>query len=455
MKRFLPLLGIVLACSDAQAPTSDPAEVQVPPVPPEIVTWLQANVVPFTTADPSTAPNDHSDLEPLRDMIGDARVVALGEATHGTREFFQMKHRVLAFLVEEMDFNIFAIEATWPEANRLNEYVHAGQGNPETLLSGLYFWTWNTEEVLDMILWMRQHNVDPGSAPAVSFFGFDMQFPGMAIHNVLQFLEPLDAVIWQAADGHYDCMEPYANDPTGARQASYGQAEAAYQNACRDAVQAVYDSLAAHQTAYEGMSSPAAFAKALRSARIVVQYEDMEAERTVGGRDLYMAENSIWLLEQGGPDAKIVLWAHNGHVSNRPGWMGSHLQEEYGDDLVVVGFDFYHGSFRAVTYLGGGSYGSLTTHSVVLPPLRSYEYYYHSAGVPRFILDLQGINFSTSATSWLPGPRQMRSIGAVFQPGAEHLYFYDARQPEEYDLIIYFEGTTVARGLPYQPPGSW
>ena len=127
----------VTVCSDEiQAPPQEP----IPPdtVPSEIVSWLQNNAEPFATAQAGTG---LADLMFLKDMVGAARVVALGEATHGTREFFLMKHRVLEFLVKEMDFNVFAIEATWPESNRVNEYVHTGEGDPEVLLSGLYFWT--------------------------------------------------------------------------------------------------------------------------------------------------------------------------------------------------------------------------------------------------------------------------------------------------------------------------
>ena len=132
---------LATGCSDnPSGPSSDPDENGIQEVAPEIVNWLQANGESFSTPQ---AGNGFADLQFLRDMIGDAKVVALGEATHGTREFFLMKHRILKFLVQEMGFNLFAIEASWPEANRLNEYVHTGVGDPAILLSGLYFWTWN------------------------------------------------------------------------------------------------------------------------------------------------------------------------------------------------------------------------------------------------------------------------------------------------------------------------
>ena len=451
------LLGAAVACGETQSPTNQLPQDTVPSV---IVTWLQANAVPFTTAQAGT---DYTDLMPLKDMVGDARVVALGEATHGTREFFLMKHRVLEFLVEEMDFNVFAIEATWPEANRVNEYVHTGQGDPAEFLSGLYFWTWNTEEVLDMILWMREHNVNPGDAPSVSFFGFDMQYPGMALHNVQVFLDAVDTAMADVASAGYACMLSFANGPSGRfpTDGSYGSQDQAYRDACRGDLTDVHDSLTHHRVEYEAASSPQAFARALRSARVVLQYEDVASQRTSAGRDRFMAENAVWLLEQAGPDAKIVLWAHNGHVADDPFLggagpaMGHHLRTEYGDDLVVMGFDFYEGDFRAVTVLAGGSFAGLEVHTVGAPLRESYEYYFHSAGLERLILDLRGIDLTTPATSWLAGPRKMRSIGAAFMPTSPQRYFYDVSLPTRYDVIIYFDDTHAARGLPREPPTVW
>src|SRR6187399_3224860 len=117
--------------------------------------WIRANAIPMTTAEPGRG---FDDLQPLKKMIGDARIVALGEATHGTREFFQLKHRMLEFLATEMGFTVFSIEANMPEAYRLNDYVLNGTGDPAELLRGMYFWTWDTEEVLAMIQWMRAFN---------------------------------------------------------------------------------------------------------------------------------------------------------------------------------------------------------------------------------------------------------------------------------------------------------
>ncbi|MGD8279149.1 MAG: erythromycin esterase family protein, partial [Gemmatimonadota bacterium] len=376
----LTLAAAVAACSDDSL--GPPSGVARDSVAPEIVAWLRSSVHPFDTAEPGSG---FEDLAFLRDMIGSARVVALGEATHGTHEFVRMKHRVLEFLVEEMGFNTFALEATWPESNRVNAFVHTGQGDPLALLSGLYFWTCCPEEVLDMVLWMREHNRDPGNAPRVSFYGFDMQFPGMAIHNVLTFLDDVDPAAAAWVSGRYDCLTPFANGPGEgtSRVVLYGQQPLAYRNACLADLEAVHDSVMAARDTWETASSTAAFARVARSARILVQFEVKESARIPGARDLFMAENVGWLLDQAGPDAKIVLSAHNGHVADDPyfdggGSLGHHLRTRSGDDLVIVGFDFHHGGFQAITVTDAGTLAGLNDHYVEYPPRGSYEYYFHS-----------------------------------------------------------------------------
>jgi erythromycin esterase len=456
---ILPMTTLVLAIAACSDDPSGPSSHGISdPMPPEVVGWLQANAAPFATAQ---AGSGFDDLQFLKEMIGDARVVSLGEATHGTRDFFQMKHRILEFLVKEMDFNVFAIEATWPEANRLNEFVHTGRGDPEVLLSGLYFWTWNTQEVLDMILWMREHNRDPGDGPTVSFLGFDMQYAGMAIHNVIEYLEVVDPLGASMASARYSCMLPYANGPRGSVEFGglYQNQPQAYRDACVKELRVVRDSLLAHQEEYQAGSSIAEFAVAEQSARVVLQFEDLKSARTQGARDYYMAENAKWLLDQAGSGAKMVLWAHNGHVADNPDYgesvsMGYYLRRHYGDDMVIAGFDFFQGSFRAVTYLGY-SYGGVEDHLVGPAPPLSYEDYFHATGMDRMILDVRGVDLGTAATSWLAGPRLMRSIGSVYSPTNPDAYLYDVSIPSLYDLIIFFDSTSAAVGLPFQYPTVW
>lgn len=155
--------------------------------------WLRRHAVPLQTVE---AGHGFADLQPLGQMVGNARVVELGEATHGTREFFQLKHRLVEFLASQKGFTIFCIEANMPEAYRLNDFVLSGIGDPKQLLKGLYFWTWNTEEVLDMILWMRDYN--KSGKGRIEFTGFDMQTPTVSIDIVRQFVKSNDPTFYSA-----------------------------------------------------------------------------------------------------------------------------------------------------------------------------------------------------------------------------------------------------------------
>jgi erythromycin esterase-like protein len=150
--------------------------------------WIRANAIRLSTTE---AGHGLADMQALKPLIGNARIVSLGEATHGTREFFQLKHRMLEFLATELGFTIFSIEANMPEAYRLNDYVLNGKGDPAELLRGMYFWTWNTEEVLEMIRWMRAFNAS--GRGRVQFTGFDMQTETVALDNVQQFVRWYDS----------------------------------------------------------------------------------------------------------------------------------------------------------------------------------------------------------------------------------------------------------------------
>src|SRR5690349_5403948 len=178
VSRMIALLGCTaLSASAAAAQQTDPA-----------TEWIRANAIRLSSAE---AGHGFADMQALKPLIGNARIVSLGEATHGTREFFQLKHRMLEFLATEMGFTIFSIEANMPEAYRLNDYVLNGTGDPAELLKGMYFWTWNTEEVLDMIKWMRAFNTS--GKGRVQFTGFDMQTHTVALEIARQFVQRYDS----------------------------------------------------------------------------------------------------------------------------------------------------------------------------------------------------------------------------------------------------------------------
>jgi erythromycin esterase-like protein len=183
---------------------------------PEQLAWVTSHAIPLTTVE---AGHGFEDLQPLSELIGEARIVALGECTHGSREVFQMKHRLVEFLAREMGFEIFSIEASTPESYRVNDFVSGGEGSPQKLIKGMYFWTWCTAEVLDMVRWMREFNAaDDGH---IDFTGFDMQTPDVAQGIVVDYLKGIDPGFAQQAQVSYAT-------PAGPRGSDFGVATATF-----------------------------------------------------------------------------------------------------------------------------------------------------------------------------------------------------------------------------------
>ena len=411
--------------------------------------WISSNAVAVRTAQPG---DDDSDLEPLRGMVGSARIVALGEGTHGTREFFQMKHRVFQFLVRQMGFTHFAIEATWPESNDLNQYVLTGQGNPERLLSNLYFWTWNTREVLDLIEWMRAWNQTAPADRKVQFVGFDMQAPGAAMDTVRAFIQRVDAGKTSVVDQRFTCIRPYRNQGVfpGRPLPEYAALASATKDSCRASLQSIYDLIAGERSAYQAASSPAKYENVLRSARLVQQFEEMAsayASASLGSlaRDRFMAENAQWLLDQGVPGTRMMIWAHNYHVSRLPGAMGNWLGRAYGASYVNLGFLFGRGRFNAVGPTGGGS-RPWSAQQVLDASLESL---FLETGKPRLLLDARRVAAGGEAAAPLRGPIAMRSIGAVFDPNSEFSYFASYVFPLDFDLLMFVSDTNESTLLPF------
>jgi len=437
-------------------PTKTPtATPDVLVIPPEAVKWLQNHAVPFDTAEPGSGCED---LQPLLEMIGEARVVALGEATHGTHEFAAMKHRILECLVTEKGFNVFAMETGWAEANHINAYVQElnDEGNPINTLQ--YFM--GSAELWDMIEWMHQYNQSIGDGKKISFRGFDMQFGDLIIQDLLSYLAVVDPTGLVTVKAELDCflahVKNWSVDPN---VALYSQAGEEIQSQCKQGLQAIYDLFLENQDVYKDVSSPAEFAEAFYLVTLLMQNERLMAvptiEESINVRDQYMAENITWLLEEAGTNARMVIWAHNQHVTpvgsdldaEASGAefipMGATLRDVYGDDLIVVGFGFNRGSFWAIGFSNksGNSLG-YGLYSVTEPLPNSHDMYLMNANLPRFILDLRLMRNNQELGDWFREPRWLTNFGlgyVVDDPSANARWTV---LPEEFDILIYFENTS-------------
>jgi erythromycin esterase len=392
----------------------------------EQLNWVKQTANPFVTPN---AGNGLDDLWPVKGMVGNASIVGLGEGTHGTSEFFRMKHRLLEYLATEMGFTIFSIEANMPEAYLVNDYVLNGNGDPKKLLQGMYFWTWNTQEVLDMILWMRQFNLS--GKGRIQFTGFDMQVGSVAASNVRNFVSQADPAYYQTANSALTLAAiVQANYLNGVSQ-SAGTVQPAV-----DAVHAVWQYLTQHRDDYLANYSASDVDWAIQNAKIMEQATYI----VIGGslyRDQCMASNIDWILQQN-PGAKIVLWAHDYHVSRTSGAMGSLIAANHGADYVVFGQIFHAGNYNAVNN------GRLMANAAVPSFPGTVEYVLHSTGMPQFFLDTRSASPDDAGSSWLLGITQYRNIGAVAQDGFQFTY----QLTKDYDVLIFFDQTTPSSLLP-------
>lgn len=424
-------------------------------VPPGAVDWLTLHAVPFDTAEPG---NGCADLEPLLDMIGDARVVALGEANHGAHEFQTMKHRILECLVQEKGFNIFAMEAGWAEGNHINAYIQTWNEQSNPLEGGVAnFMFMGSDEIREMVEWMHQYNDSIGDGAKISFRGFDMQYADLLMADLLAYVNIVDPRNTSTVQANLECFKTYViNWSANPGAAKYSEKDEETKSLCRQGLQNIADLLLANRSAYETDASPVEFVEALQLVTLLQQNEELmnapTIEESINVRDRYMAENTAWILEQAGPGAKMVIWAHNGHVSfstdtwqtengeHEMVWMGVHLKETLGDDLVVVGFAFHHGSFLAYgTSEATGVFLGYKNYEITAPFPNSYEAYLALANLPRLYLDLRPMRTDPELADWFLEPHWITVFGLGYIVDNPEANAENAALPEQYDILVYFE----------------
>lgn len=424
----------------------------IPALAASTASWLSSVAKPFSSDVPGS---NLDDLAELGTIIGTARVAAFGEATHGTREFFRMKHRAFEYLVERHGFTHFTIEATMPESRAMDRFVTLGEGDPEKLLSNLYFWTWNTQEVMDLVRWMRAYNVRVG-APRLRFVGFDMQAPHQAVDSVLSLLNRLDVPLTARARIATGCIVAGRDARTGQYSSALYRAgnSASQLLACGDSLAALGNAVAAARPQWSARMPAEELDWLQQYITLVRQWERSArpASSSESGvlRDAAMADNLIWVTQQF-PAARVFAWAHNFHVSRRPGSMGQFAAQRLGANYRNVGFTFGTGQFNAVGVTSTGSFSTLRSHTITAVDTTALEAVFAATAQPRLILDARRIASGGSGAAALnAGPLRMRSIGAVYTSASESTYFEQALLPADYDGLIWFASTTPSVLLPFR-----
>jgi erythromycin esterase len=413
--------------------------------------WIKHNAIPVRTV---MAGSGFKDMQPLKKNIGPAHLVALGEATHGTREFCQFKHRMLEFLINEMGFTVFAIEASMPESFDINEYVLTGSGDPGKALASLYNWVYNTEEVLDMIRWMRSYNADPLHTKKVKFYGFDMQTPSKAVKVTLENLRKLDPVQAETLEKPLAVLANPFTAPDFVVLPKQKKEEATR------AIKTILKLFEEHKPNTNHRESVSEWDIMCRQAVIVAQH--IESKMNASGsmnldpavRDRSMTDNIRWILDHEGAETKMVISAHNLHVATHTP-MGSILRKMYGNEMFVFGFAFNQGLFQASEFpVGYIQYllfpSEKGVHPFTVAPFQSettmsMDRMLAEAGLKYAVLNLQALPKDGPVGRWFAEEQFTRNIGSVYMDtrgiGVSKMAF-----PEIYDAI-FFAGNTMASRL--------
>jgi len=400
------VLFFLLACSQlrAQAPAD--------------ITRLNQLLTPITAV---RAGSGFADLAPLAPVVAPARVVALGESTHGSHEVFQLKHRLLEYLVTQQGFTTLALEVDYGWGEILNEYIQTGAGDSLTVHQAAGFVIWDTTEFWDMVAWMRTYNQQ--HATKIRYVGIDMQDPRP---NLLR----LEHFATQRADTVLRRRVQRLRTSSLALSPTPGQPSAD----TRQRLVRLSDELAQH---LQAMAAPAAVQQ---HAQVLRQWaERLGQKHAFDMRDQAMATNVAWLLRQE-PAAKVVLWAHNSHI-RRDDYlplMGQHLARQLGPAYVAVGFATGHGTASVLN--PDGSARAL----VLAPPLpNSYEVWLDQAAPPIYFLNLSR---AAAADKWLTTGRKFRNIGATELPrGAAGQFMWYAPLTQAFDALFYLHETSASQ----------
>lgn len=408
----------------------------------EIQQWLSGTACPLTSL---VAGAPVEDLAPLGKALAGVRVVGLGEASHGTREFFQLKHRLVEYLVTELGYSVLAMEASESAAPAVDAYVRDGVGDAANVVAGLGFWTWRTEEVVTLVEWMRSYNAERPASEQIGFAGIDPQRGSASLAAVRGFLAesvPHRLAAFEEGFGFLEDAQPgSAPDPS--------------RLVVREAQQLI-----------PFLEAKGASEEVLEHARILERVAELvgrakehkdPAETVFAARDAYLAK-AVEKLADEDPTRRIAVWAHNGHLAasrQTPGLrpMGEHLRERFGSEYYALALLFGSGAFRA-RRLRPGPWpgpmdGPVVANSIDRGGFNALEGQLAAATPGDHWLNLRGAEDAPEPVKrWLAEPQMFRSFGAYVQRWTYRMQFTPTLLTREYDGLIYVATSTPSVPLP-------
>ena len=410
---------------------------------------------------------DPAQYDDLLEGIGDARVVLLGEATHGTHEFYRERAFITRRLITEKGFAGVAVEADWPDAYRINRYVRGTSRDEDAVQALADFgrfptWMWRNADVLDFIGWLRTYNETQPADKRAGFYGLDLYSLRASMQAVLAYLDKVDPEASGRARRRYGCFDQF-----GEEMQEYGYAAGiGLQPSCEQEVVTQLLELNRKRTEYasrDGRVAADDFFYAEQNARLVRNAEEYYRTMFRGRaeswnlRDHHMVDSLRDLrrfLDQTRAGARVVVWAHNSHLGDARATemgeggelnVGQLVREEYGTSAVLVGFTTYTGTVTAASEWDGPAH-----RKHVRPALAgSYERLFHDAHIPRFLLPLRT---DPDLASALAAPRLERAIGVLYLPESERRsHYFHARLPQQFDFVLHFDETRAVEPLERSP----
>jgi protein-L-isoaspartate(D-aspartate) O-methyltransferase len=452
--RFVPLIGEA-GWRDGFAPPAATGAAtsrvtMAPPAPAGLPHLIREAAEPFSSI--ATV-----DLKPLLKRIGKARVVLIGEASHGTSEFYRIRAEITKALLEHKGFNFVAVEADWPDAYRIHDFVtHKDRDEPYDWEAFARFptWMWRNHETLSFIHWLREFNLHrrPRENRA-GFFGLDLYSLFTSIRCVLDYLDRADPEAALVARTRYGCLTPWEADP-----ATYGRAALAgrYRSCEKEVVEMLQD-LSRRRADASAKAGEELFDAQL-NARLVADAETYYrimyygSDESWNHRDTHMFDTLNRLLDRYGSGSRAVVWAHNSHLGNaaatqfsRHGQIniGQLCRERFRDDLYAIGQGTDHGTVAAASNWDA----PLEIKDVRPSHPESYERQMHLAEIESFFLPLTRSKNAALRKALMPGKLE-RAIGVIYRPETERQsHYFEASLPAQFDEWIWFDETTALRAL--------
>lgn len=392
------------------------------------------------------------------DDFGNARVILLGEASHGSSEFYRARAAITRQLIEKHGFNVVAVEADFPDAARVDRYVRhlSPSAHKAEAFARFPSWMWRNAEVRDFVEWLRAYNEGVSDAARVEFRGLDVYSLDASIEAVLRYLDRVDPEEARHARERYGCLTPWQSEP-----ALYGAMSAPGRETCEEEVAAQLQSLLENRLQYIA-SDGDDFFDAAQNARIIRAAEKYYRIMYHGSRDSWNLRDrhmfdTLQYLMSRRDNAKAVVWAHNSHIGNAAatsmGWegefnIGELCRTAYGNDLVAIGFGTDRGTVAAAS-----AWDAPMEIRTVLPARPdSYEHLFLRADQPCALIgwrNSQGSDLHEALTL----PRLERAIGVVYRPDTEYLsHYFRAVLAEQFDAYVWFEVTRAITPLPGEKP---